>query len=153
MSLIFRSFASWTEAAVGASLIAIGALGIKEARAWDASELSLSAAHNSEVLCPPPPLTSSHGLTGSAPSTLQPGDKMRRGTSRAILFNGLLHGFSVDGTPSLAPALALPSVGALLAFLLAYTAGSVVAMGALTTIIGEGTLQLGESMDQVRSAL
>jgi F420-0:gamma-glutamyl ligase len=33
-----KSLASWTEVAVGVSLIAIGVLGIKEAQAWQAEE-------------------------------------------------------------------------------------------------------------------
>lgn len=119
-----QSLASWAEVAVGASLIAIGALGIKEAREWKSDEADLE-------------LSPSKGV--SAP---------KGGGNRAVLFNGLLHGFSWDGTPSLAPALALPTVGGVLVFLTAYCAGTILAMSTATTLIGEGSLRIGESLDR-----
>jgi hypothetical protein len=39
-----RSLASWTEVAVGASLVAIGALGMKEAREWKAEDAPLDVS-------------------------------------------------------------------------------------------------------------
>jgi hypothetical protein len=113
-----------TEIAVGLSLIVIGAMGIREAREWkdemvEGGELqSLSAA--------------------AADSGVKTAQK------RAVIFNGLLHGFSWDGAPSLAPALAVATWGGNLAFLSAYAAGTMAAMAITTTLIGEGTRRAGE---------
>jgi hypothetical protein len=41
-------------------------------------------------------------------------------SSKAVFLNGLLHGFSWDGTPTLAPALAFPNWGSVLLFLVSY---------------------------------
>ena len=49
------------------------------------------------------------------------------------------------------PALALPSLGAAIMFLAAYCFGTVIAMSAATTLIGEGSLRVGESLDRVRA--
>ena len=136
-----RQLASWTDIAVGLSLIAIGALGIKEAFDWkleDSKEEELYA----EVWILPymfPKIIVNE-------TTFRQAGVPRKGANRAIIFNGLLHGFSWDGTPSLAPALALPSVNAVLLFLIAYSAGTVLAMSAVTTIIGEGSLRVGEKL-------
>lgn len=65
------------------------------------------------------------------------------------MFNGLLHGFSWDGTPSLAPALALPSLNAVVIFLVAYGLGTVLAMSFVAAAIGEGSLRMGERLDKV----
>lgn len=111
---------SVTELAVGISLIIIGLLGVKEAREWDeTTEMakSLSAAATNETS---PPVR-----------------------QRAILFNGLLHGFSWDGAPSLAPALAVATWSGNLAFLGAYATGTMVTMAAVTMLIGEGTRRAG----------
>eukprot|EP00752_Nemacystus_decipiens_P008746 g7807.t1 len=70
------------------------------------------------------------------------------GGSKAIFLNGVLHGFSWDGAPSLAPALALSSWGSVLWFLLAYCSGTMVAMSATTTLIGEGSVRVGKALDQ-----
>jgi len=121
---LVQSLASWTEVAVGASLIAIGALGMNEARLWTAEEAPL------ELSLPEAP-----GIP-------------RRGGNRAVLLNGILHGFSWDGTPSLAPALALPSIGGAFIFLLSYCVGTVVAMATATALIGEGSLRVGEKLDR-----
>lgn len=110
------------EIAVGASLIFIGLLGIKEAREWeeeiDASPKSLSAAA---------------AETG-----------VKSAQKRAVIFNGILHGFSWDGAPSLAPALAVATWRGSISFLLAYALGTMAAMSITTTLIGEGTRRAGE---------
>lgn len=111
-----------TEIAVGLSLIVIGVMGIKEAREWEDEVVpqSLSAAAT-------------------------PGAEMKQDAQkRAVMFNGLLHGFSWDGAPSLAPALAVATWGGNLAFLSAYAAGTMGAMAITTTLIGEGTRRAGE---------
>mmetsp|Transcript_18178 Transcript_18178/g.26908 ORF Transcript_18178/g.26908 Transcript_18178/m.26908 type:complete len:299 (-) Transcript_18178:5-901(-) len=107
---------------VGASLILIGIMGIKEARDFEVPARSLSAA--------------------ASPTTGKSKAK------RAVIFNGLLHGFSWDGAPSLAPALAVATWAENLAFLLAYGVGTIAAMTIVTTAIGEGTQRAGEMLDR-----
>jgi hypothetical protein len=112
-----------TEIAVGLSLIVIGIMGIKEAREWEdeidgVQPQSLSAA------------------------ATDAGVKMTQ--KRAVIFNGLLHGFSWDGAPSLAPAIAVATWSGNLAFLSAYAVGTMTAMAIVTTLIGEGTRRAGE---------
>ena len=111
-----------TEIAVGLSLIIIGAMGIREAREWqyEVQPQSLSAA--------------------ATPDSELKQDAQKR----AVMFNGLLHGFSWDGAPSLAPALAVATWGGNLAFLSAYAFGTMSAMAITTTLIGEGTRRAGE---------
>jgi len=116
------------EIAVGLSLIVIGAMGIKEAREWkeeipESTPKSLSAAASPDI--------------GVAESQ-----------KRAVIFNGLLHGFSWDGAPSLAPALAVASWGGNLMFLTSYAAGTMAAMAMTTTLVGEGTRRAGEIFDR-----
>ena len=62
--------------------------------------------------------------------------------------NGLIHGFSWDGAPSLAPALACTTWYGVLWFLLAYCAGTMIAMSAATTAIGEGSIRAAQALDQ-----
>lgn len=105
------------EVAVGASLIFIGLLGIKEAREFenedDEDESGISAGEDSAQ-------------------------------KRAVVFNGILHGFSWDGAPSLAPALAVATWKGSISFLLAYALGTMGAMSITTTLIGESTRRAGE---------
>lgn len=115
-----------TEIAVGLSLIVIGAMGIREAREWKdematAQPQSLSAGVNPD-------------------SAIEETQTQKR----AVIFNGLLHGFSWDGAPSLAPALAVATWGGNLTFLSAYAAGTMGAMAITTSLIGEGTRRAGE---------
>jgi len=112
------------EVAVGASLIVIGAMGLKEAREWGEEIDSLPA----------------HSLSAA----VSPNESESETRNRAVVFNGLLHGFSWDGAPSLAPALAVANWGGNLAFLSAYAAGTVAMMVIATSFIGEGTRRAGE---------
>lgn len=113
-----------TEIALGLSLIVIGIMGIREAREWEedlsgVTPQSLSAA--------------AADLSGAKTAT--------RG---AVIFNGLLHGFSWDGAPSLAPSLAVATWSGNLAFLTAYAAGTIATMAIVTTLVGEGTRKAGQ---------
>ena len=118
-----------TEIAVGLSLILIGIMGIREAREWqdeaatvgDAKSLSAAAA---------------------------PAASKQNAQKRAVIFNGLLHGFSWDGAPSLAPAIAVASWSGNLAFLSAYAAGTMAAMAVVTTLVGEGTRKAGQFFER-----
>jgi sulfite exporter TauE/SafE len=115
-----------TEIAVGLSLIVIGAMGIKEARAWQQEEENATPAQS---------------LSSAATPIISSADSVQK---RAVIFNGLLHGFSWDGAPSLAPAIAVATWAGNLAFLSAYAAGTMAAMAITTTLIGEGTRRAGE---------
>jgi len=113
------------EIAVGLSLIFIGAMGLREAKEWGEEMESLPAHSLSAAVSPSEANTKNNG-------------------NRAVIFNGLLHGFSWDGAPSLAPALAVATWGGNLAFLSAYAAGTVATMAIATSFIGEGTRRAGE---------
>lgn len=113
------------EIAVGLSLIFIGAMGLREAKEWGEEMESLPAHSLSAAVSPSEANKKSNG-------------------NRAVIFNGLLHGFSWDGAPSLAPALAVATWGGNLAFLSAYAAGTVATMAIATSFIGEGTRRAGE---------
>ena len=65
-----------------------------------------------------------------------------------MLFNGILHGFSWDGAPSLAPAVAISTLRGSLTFLLSYALGTMAAMALATTIIGEGTRRAAGKLDR-----
>ena len=113
------------EAAVGLSLIVIGAMGLREAQEWGEEIEALPA--------------------NSLSAAVAPNEKNEKADrNRAVVFNGLLHGFSWDGAPSLAPALAVANWGGNLAFLSAYAAGTVAMMVLATSFIGEGTRRAGE---------
>jgi hypothetical protein len=116
-----------TEFAVGLSLVLIGVMGIREAREW-ASDLK-TATHTQSLSAA---VTSEHTVGNAG--------------SRAVLLNGLLHGFSWDGAPSLAGGLAVGSWRGNVFFLLSYALGTVLAMSFTTTVIGEGTVRIGERM-------
>jgi len=115
------------EIAIGASLVVIGLLGMKEAREW-----------KEEIETVVPISLSSAAVEQGVKSS----------TKGAVIFNGFLHGFSWDGTPSLAPALAVATWKGSLSFLLAYGIGTTLAMTIATILIGETTLRAGEFFNQ-----
>lgn len=124
---VLRKASSAMEIAVGVSLVLIGLLGLKEAREWQedldhVAPQSLSAA-------------------AADVNSLNPQKK-------AVIFNGLLHGLSWDGAPSLAPALAVATWRGSITFLISYAIGTVGAMTLATILIGEGTLRAGQMLDR-----
>lgn len=121
---ILHGASSAMEIAVGASLVVIGLLGIKEAREWEAEIEGGSPAQS---------------LSAAAGD-----DGVKLAQKRAVVFNGVLHGFSWDGAPSLAPAIAVATWRGNLTFLLAYALGTMGAMALTTTLIGEGTRRAGQ---------
>lgn len=62
----------------------------------------------------------------------------------AIFTNGIIHGLSWDGAPSIAPALAMTSWHAAISFLLSYCFGTMAAMSLTAGIVGEGSIRLGK---------
>eukprot|EP00560_Eucampia_antarctica_P005662 CAMPEP_0197834388 /NCGR_PEP_ID=MMETSP1437-20131217/22110_1 /TAXON_ID=49252 ORGANISM="Eucampia antarctica, Strain CCMP1452" /NCGR_SAMPLE_ID=MMETSP1437 /ASSEMBLY_ACC=CAM_ASM_001096 /LENGTH=308 /DNA_ID=CAMNT_0043439001 /DNA_START=139 /DNA_END=1065 /DNA_ORIENTATION=+ len=127
VSNLLQGASSFMELAVGASLIFIGLLGIKEAREWK-EEIG-------NVV--PQSLSAAAADVGAKSSP-----------KRAVIFNGVLHGFSWDGAPSLAPAVAVATWRGSISFLLSYALGTIAAMAITTTLIGEGTLRAGEAFNR-----
>ncbi len=132
---------SWTGGLIGLSLIAIGAVGLRESLAKN------SPSHSGEGV----QVDSGKGITGSCYFTSLPpesstvgGVAAGRTTSalRAIFLNGLLHGLNLDGAPSLMPALACISWKGVCSFLFAYCSGTILAMSTATVVIGEGSTRV-----------
>jgi hypothetical protein len=152
LNFIQHHAGSVMEFTIGISLIIIGLLGIKEARGWDSSSSS-SSDHilNDDTTTPTTTFTSTsatshhhnhhHHTYDVLPKEYAPTRK------RAVLFNGILHGFSWDGAPSLAPAVAISTIRGSITFLLAYTIGTMGAMALATSIIGEGTKRMVGRLD------
>ncbi|KAI2507273.1 hypothetical protein MHU86_7109 [Fragilaria crotonensis] len=127
---------SVTEIAVGLSLVLIGIMGMKEAREWEAENGTTINSDGTVVVHQQKSLSAAAVETDFAPAVVS--------QSRAVMFNGLLHGFSWDGAPSLAPALAVATWRGNVAFLLAYALGTIGVMTVATTVIGEGTRRAGQ---------
>lgn len=64
--------------------------------------------------------------------------------SRAIFANGLLHGFSLDGAPSIAPAIVLSSWKKASFFLASYSIGTMLAMTVVSSVIALLSTRLGK---------
>ena len=129
---------SFMELAIGASLIIIGLLGIKEAKEWKGMESNecdvLTEDGNPQSLS-----------AAAAPAVMAVNPNPRK---KAVLFNGFLHGFSWDGAPSLAPAVAIATWRGSLTFLVSYAIGTMAAMTLATTLIGEGTRRAAGKLDR-----
>jgi len=146
---------SFMELAIGISLIVIGLLGIKEAREWESPDdvpISCDILEESDdgksmvKSSTTTPQSLSAAATppySSAAMAVNPNP-----AKRAVLFNGILHGFSWDGAPSLAPAVAISTLRGSLTFLLSYALGTMAAMALATTIIGEGTRRAAGKLDR-----
>lgn len=146
LNFIQHHAGSVMEFTIGISLIIIGLLGIKEARGWDSSNSSSDHILNDDTTTPTtsistPPSHHHHHTYDVLPKEYAPTRK------RAVLFNGILHGFSWDGAPSLAPAVAISTIRGSITFLLAYTIGTMGAMALATSIIGEGTKRMVGRLD------
>lgn len=116
------------ELAIGISLIVTGLLGIKEAREWKSPNGIAK------------PLSSAASPESMAMNPYQP--------AKRVLFNGLLHGFSWDGAPSLAPAVAIATLRGSLTFLISYALGTMAMMTLATSLIGEGTRRAAGKLDR-----
>jgi hypothetical protein len=127
-----------TEGAVGLSLLFIGAMGLRENAAVKGDDADSVSGYDG-----------SPAAGGSGDHTHDVGD-LSAESSRAIFANGVLHGCSWDGAPSLAPALALTSWRAAVAFLLAYGVGTMAAMSLTAGLVGAGSLRLGEAVGSPR---
>ena len=131
---------SFMELAIGVSLIVIGLLGIKEAKEWESPE-----GNACDIVVGQEEQQDS---SSSSPQSLSAAAAPVSDAKRAVLFNGILHGFSWDGAPSLAPAVAIATWRGSLTFLLSYALGTMGAMALATTIIGEGTRRAAGKLDR-----
>ena len=130
---------SFMELAIGVSLIIIGLLGIKEAKEWEApADGGCDVVGDGGAAAQPQSLSAA-----ATPATSSNSD-----AKRAVLFNGILHGFSWDGAPSLAPAVAISTWRGSLTFLVSYALGTMAAMTLATTLIGEGTRRAAGKLDR-----
>jgi hypothetical protein len=118
----FNKLSVLAESAVGLSLLAIGALGVKE---------NLEAREE---------------LNNDMNSDDEGGTKTLK-SSKAIFANGFLHGFSWDGAPSLAPAIAMATWRSVACFLLSYCIGTVITMSLAAAAVGESSVRLGKAVN------
>ncbi len=138
---------SWSGGLVGLSLIAIGAMGLRESFAEGAP------SHSGEGL----EVDSDKDGTGNCCSTTSSSDKSSSivgggvtasrttGGLKTIFLNGLLHGLNWDGAPSLMPALACTGWNGVYRYLFAYCSGTILSMSAATVVIGEGSTRVGRA--------
>jgi len=126
VKVLLTGASSVMEIAVGVSLIFIGIMGMKEAREWKA-----------EIEVEPKSLSAAAADAG-----------VKETRNRSVIFNGLLHGFSWDGAPSLAPAIAVATWKGNITFLLSYAIGTMATMSITTTLIGEGSRRAGEILNR-----
>ncbi len=119
-----EKLSSFAELAVGVSLLFIGGIGAKES--LELTETNTDGLGDGEV------------LEGERITAMK--------SYRAIFANGILHGCSLDGAPSLAPALVMTTWRSVVSFLLAYCFGTMAAMAIAAAAVGEGTTRLGEAI-------
>lgn len=113
--------------AVGVTLIAIGVMGIHEAK----SSLYKDGVSEDE---------SNLGIASLV---------SKRGNIYMTYFmNGLVLGLSWDGLPSLAPSLALPEITSAVTFLLFYCLGTALFMGTISGLFARCASLLGDVTDQ-----
>jgi len=129
---VLEKLANLAESAVGISILFIGLIGIKESYDAEAEEKSAEAGVDS-TKSKATPSTSSSSTTPAYPRS-----------SRAIFANGILHGLSWDGAPSLAPAITMTSWKSALTFLLSYSIGTIITMSLAAGAVGELSLRVSK---------
>lgn len=136
--VILEKLASLAESAVGISILLIGLIGIKESNEVEPNEsrepqpLELGDTLNDSL---PEPHTQSL-ISSSSTNTPR--------SYQAILANGILHGLSWDGAPSLAPAIAMSSWKQAFTFLFSYSIGTILTMGIAAGTLGELSIRVGK---------
>jgi len=138
---VVSKLSSVAESIVGLSILYIGLMGIKESR-----DAEIEAGHSNQDEQPSNPLAylnNSNSLSSSPDSTLN--TRSSSTSYRAILANGMLHGFSWDGVPSLAPAVTMSTWTGALSFLTAYSFGTIVAMSLAAGAMGELSTRVGKA--------
>eukprot|EP01038_Epipyxis_sp_PR26KG_P005598 gene5598-7727_t len=117
-----KKLSNLAESAVGLSLIAIGIVGIRESLADDSD-------HHSHI--------------ESGSSVASPNNS-KSSNLGAVFTNGIIHGFSWDGAPSIAPAIAMSTWNSVMTFLLSYCLGTMIAMSITAGAIGDFSLRLSK---------
>jgi nickel/cobalt exporter len=115
---ILEKLANLAESVVGVSILFIGLVGIKESTAPVESDIDTE-----------------DGVTKA----------VKPKSYSAILANGVLHGLSWDGAPSLAPAIAMSSWRSAVTFLLSYSLGTIVTMAIAAGTLGELSVRVGKA--------
>ncbi|CAI5476423.1 unnamed protein product [Closterium sp. Yama58-4] len=129
----------WGSRIVGATLLAIGALGIYEAQHATEEELAAVARGEGEGEAA---LAAAGGVAGAGGSASLAGPKAHFGI--ATFVTGVVHGLQPDALLVVLPALAMPSRAAGAAFLVLFLLGTVLAMGSYTAFIGSCSSALKE---------
>lgn len=159
---VMEKLATAAESVVGLSILFIGLMGIRESLEQGHEEdptsvpaPALSAGKAFDLMNLLPVGASTARLAGvsttSTPSTpfdasTSAGSKNGKPrTYAAIVANGMLHGFSWDGAPSLAPAIAMSSWRGAFTFLLAYSLGTIVTMSLAAGAMGELSTRVGQA--------
>jgi nickel/cobalt exporter len=124
---ILEKLAHLSESVVGVSILFIGLVGIKESREAEDVEGTESTST----------------IDGKVVVTKTVTNKPK--SYSAILANGVLHGLSWDGAPSLAPAIAMSSWRGAVTFLLSYSLGTIVTMAIAAGTLGELSMRVGKA--------
>ncbi|XVF45547.1 hypothetical protein PTKIN_Ptkin02bG0214900 [Pterospermum kingtungense] len=128
---------TWGTRVVGLTLLAIGAMGIREA---------------SEVPTPCVALENSE-CDVSVYNTLENPAGGKKKIGFATFATGIVHGLQPDALMMVLPALALPSRMAGAAFLIMFLLGTVVAMGSYTVFIGSASQALKDRVPRITEKL
>eukprot|EP00428_Durinskia_dybowskii_P063323 CAMPEP_0170373012 /NCGR_PEP_ID=MMETSP0117_2-20130122/9852_1 /TAXON_ID=400756 /ORGANISM="Durinskia baltica, Strain CSIRO CS-38" /LENGTH=317 /DNA_ID=CAMNT_0010627895 /DNA_START=75 /DNA_END=1028 /DNA_ORIENTATION=- len=133
--VVLEKLTSAAESIVGLSILFIGLMGVKESLEGDSSS---NHSHNNSIATSEASMLS--GSDSGDGLTLVKG----RRSYKAVFANGLLHGVSWDGAPSLAPAIAMTSMRGALSFLLAYSLGTIVTMSVAAGVVAELSMRAGK---------
>lgn len=139
---VIRNLSNLAESIVGLSLVFIGCIGIKEnLDAINEKNDCVKGTRLDEEDCEIDEVDVTDNVVYS-PAT----NEVFGGTSFAIFANGLLHGCSLDGAPSILPAIAMNSWRSALTFLSAYCFGTIFTMSLTAGIVGELSIRIGKAM-------
>jgi hypothetical protein len=140
-----EKMASAADSVVGISILFIGLMGIKESLEQEHGQDDATAV-SSSLFAGVDGGNVAFSPTGAGAGGAAGVQTTSRGrTYRAILANGMLHGFSWDGAPSLAPALAMSSLRGAVMFLLSYSVGTIITMSIAAGTVGELSTRVGQA--------
>eukprot|EP00850_Spirogloea_muscicola_P023296 SM000345S12837 [mRNA] locus=s345:90936:92480:+ [translate_table: standard] len=134
---------SWGTRVVGLTLLAIGAMGVKEAR-----EPVIPCVEGDED-CVAEYAAAGAGSAPAARSRVGP----KKAFGTATFVTGVVHGLQPDALLMVLPALALPSKLASAAFLVMFLLGTIAAMGTYTACIGSLTEAMQDRLPGITQRL